>query len=404
MLKKYYMAKGGTLVSSAFNLASATLGAGALALPSAMLHSGFIVGILTLAVVYLFTVYSIYLLIKVGVLHELYSYEAIADDLLGSYSQEITGLFIVLFCWGVAVVYIVVMGDFMTPLMSTLGISHIIGRKTVMTIFFFCIMFPLSLARQVNTLRYASIVGCASTLLLAMATVIRTIEKGDTLSHMPMARFDTDSVSAISTYVFSYCCQPVAFSIFLEMKNASTKRMTFCASCSMLTCTLLYIVVGVFGALAFGEDTRPNVLTNLANHLDTPYVQLAYLGMMVTVTMSFPMTIFPTRESVVLALGYKEEGKDTPPLVSSGIAGILAILALLTGLFVPNIRVLFDVLGGICGGTISFLLPGLFAVRSEYWTIQNVGLIHVIGAWVTIFLGIGMCLLGTYNSVLTNFL
>ncbi|EPY41520.1 amino acid permease-like protein [Angomonas deanei] len=224
MLKKYYMAKGGTLVSSAFNLASATLGAGALALPSAMLHSGFIVGILTLAVVYLFTVYSIYLLIKVGVLHELYSYEAIADDLLGSYSQEITGLFIVLFCWGVAVVYIVVMGDFMTPLMSTLGISHIIGRKTVMTIFFFCIMFPLSLARQVNTLRYASIVGCASTLLLAMATVIRTIEKGDTLSHMPMARFDTDSVSAISTYVFSYCCQPVAFSIFLEMKNASTKR------------------------------------------------------------------------------------------------------------------------------------------------------------------------------------
>ncbi|EPY32635.1 amino acid permease-like protein [Strigomonas culicis] len=354
-----------------------------------------------LLLVYGFTVYSIFLLIRVGELHDLHSYEALALSLVGPFSKKLSSILIVTFCWGVAVMYVVVMGDFIKPLLTARHLHRYVGRRLGMILFWTCVMGPLSLLRQVNSLQYASIVGSAATLLLAAALVLHTINSNPTLHHIPLVRWDSNSLGSLSTFVFSYCCQPVAFSIYSEMKDASVRRMSLCAGISMLTCTVLYVVTGFFGVAAFGDETKPNVLSNFADHLDKPYVQLAFFGMAITVTMAFPITIFPTRESVVLALGYTEES-PAPPLLSSGIGGVLAFLALLTSLFVPNIRVLFDILGGVCGGSLSFLLPGLFAIRSELWTRERVGLTHVVGAWATFILGVGICALGTYNSFYTN--
>lgn len=54
------------MVSSAFNLACATLGAGVLALPYAVVHLGLIGSCLLLLLIFLCNIYSIYLLIRVG--------------------------------------------------------------------------------------------------------------------------------------------------------------------------------------------------------------------------------------------------------------------------------------------------------------------------------------------------
>lgn len=54
------------MVSSAFNLACATLGAGVLALPYAVVHLGLVGSCLPLLLVFFSNVYSVYLLIRVG--------------------------------------------------------------------------------------------------------------------------------------------------------------------------------------------------------------------------------------------------------------------------------------------------------------------------------------------------
>lgn len=403
------------MVSSAFNLASATCGAGVLALPYAMVHSGLLVGTVTVLGVCGFTIYSVYLLTEISTLTDLSTYEELALDLVGPTTEKVTAVIIVVFCWGVAVMYIVVMGDILMPLTEMLGIEEVVGRRTAMIAFWATVMFPLSLARRINTLRYASIVGTVSTVLVAVALFCQFVVspgkdtgvlKGAALAaqQAPLARWDSHTIGALATFVFSYGCQPVAPKIYQEMADRSVRRMSLCVTYSMSVCTLLYIATGLLGAICFGDAAQPNILTNFGKHLNTVYAQLAYLGMAIGVTMAFPMTIFPTRDSVMMALGYRTEESPAPGWLSSTVAGLLALLALLIGIVVPNIRVLFDVLGGVCGGSLSFLLPGLFAIRSEYWSVSRVGWGHVTAAWITMLFGAVVCLLGTYNSIYTNFL
>ncbi|AYU83388.1 amino acid permease-like protein [Leishmania donovani] len=416
LFDRYYMAEGGGLISSAFNLASATCGAGVLALPYAMQHCGTVTGTLTLIFVCNLTIYSVFLLAKVSALTKLMSYEELAIDLVGPITEKVTAAIIVVFCWGVAVMYIVMMGDFIVPLFEAVGLSHKVHRRTAMVLFWALVMFPLSMARKVQTLRYASIVGTVSIFLLAGALVDRFaqdrredanstgLDPGrHTPPRAPLARWDSGMIGALTTFVFSYCCQPVAPRIYEELKDRSVKRMCVCTVCSMTAATVIYILTGVFGAMSFGDSVKPNVLVNFSNHLDSRPAQLAYFGIVVSLTMAFPMTIFPTRDSVVMAMGYHAEENPAPVWLSRTIAGLLALLALLIGIALPNIRVLFDVLGGVCGGSLSFLLPALFALRSGYWTTAEVGWRHMALTWLTLAFGVVVCGLGTYNSVKSNF-
>ncbi|KAG5464599.1 hypothetical protein LSCM4_00039 [Leishmania orientalis] len=416
LFDRYYMTEGGGVVSSAFNLASATLGAGALALPYAMLHCGTVMGTIILIFVCSLTIYSVLLLAKVSVLTKLMTYEEAAMGLVGPITEKVTAALIVVFCWGSAVMYIIMMGDFIVPLFDAVGLSDKIDRRTAMVLFWAFVMFPLSLARRIHTLRYASVIGTFSTLLLAGAVVERFVRQSrdytnglrlDAVMHttlsVPMARWDAGTVGSLTTFVFSYCCQPVAQTIYEELKDRSVERMFVCTAYSMAAVTLLYTVTGVFGAMSFGNVVRPNVLVNFSNHLDSHTAQVAYAGMAMSLTMAFPLTIFPTRDSVVMAIGYRAEENPAPAWVSSTIAGLLALLALVIGIALPNIDILFDLLGGVCGGSLSFLLPALFALRSGYWTTAVVGWRHVFMTWATLAFGVLMCCLGTYNSVKSNF-
>ncbi|CAJ1012516.1 putative Transmembrane amino acid transporter protein/Tryptophan/tyrosine permease family [Leishmania naiffi] len=416
LFDRYYMAEGGSLVSSAFNLASATCGAGVLALPYAMQRCGTIIGTTTLIFVCSLSIYSVFLLTKVSTLTKLMTYEELAVDLVGPIMEKLMVTIIVVFCWGVAVMYIVMMGDFIVPLLEATGLSDKVDRRTALVLFWALVMFPLSLARNIQTLRYASIIGTVSTLLLAGALVERFVQQSregtqglrldavmHTASHVPLARWDAGVIGALTTFVFSYGCQPVAPRIYEELKDRTVKRMCVCTACSLTAVTLIYIVAGVFGAMSFGDSVAPNVLVNFASHLDAYPAQVAYLSMAISLTMGFPVTIFPTRDSVLMAMGYRTEENPVPGWLSRTIAGLLALLALLIGIAVPSIHFFFDVLGGVCGGSLSFLFPALFALRSGYWTKAEVGCRHVILTWMTLAFGIMMCCLGTYNAVKQSF-
>lgn len=400
---KNFMASGGTMTSSAFNLASATLGAGVLALPHAMSCSGVVLGTLALLTICFGTVYSVYILVRLAEITGLDTIEELTAELIGLAAEKATAVIIVVFCWGVAVMFIVVMGDFTTPVIDLLGLSHVLGRRTTMVLFWACIMLPLSFVRKIDSLRYASVIGSVATLFLAAALGVQLImgEKVHRPSNLPLFRVNRESLGALSTFLFSYCCQPVVLKVYSEMKQSSVKRMTASASYSMLCCTVVYILTGFFGTLAFGPHVQPNILTNLGKQLDSPNLYLAYFGMSLAVTMAFPMAIFPTRDSIVLALGYREKVAPCPNWIASGVAGLLAFAALIMGMFVPNIRVLFDLLGGVCGGTLSFLLPGVLALRCEQWGVADVGWFHACMAPAIAAAGVGMCVVGTYNSVVT---
>ncbi|KEG14218.1 amino acid permease-like protein [Trypanosoma grayi] len=390
----FYISDGG-MAASAFNLASSTLGAGTLALPYAVAHCGWVLSFFALMLCFISTVYSVYLLAAIMELTGCTTYEEMSNYCFGYLIEKITASIIILFCWGVAVVYVVVIGDILDSIVAALHLQQYIGRQGLLLLFWLFIMLPLSLARSINSLRYASLVGSMSTTVLVMAICLNAVGNGAKLTSVPLIKLEMETFSSFNTFVFSICCQSVVSKVYAEMQNRSPCNITKAATLSIGSCSFIYIVAGVFGAADFGVNTEPNIMHNYTNDLDKPYITLAFFAIALTVTMSFPMAIFPTRDSILIVLGYPEDNATTASVV---VAAVLALLALILGMLVPNVRILFNVLGGVLGSFVSFIFPALFAIRCGFWNPKAVGWLHVGATGGLLILGAVSCALGVQSS------
>eukprot|EP00455_Lapot_gusevi_P017656 TRINITY_DN19501_c0_g1_i3.p1 TRINITY_DN19501_c0_g1~~TRINITY_DN19501_c0_g1_i3.p1 ORF type:complete len:205 (-),score=18.02 TRINITY_DN19501_c0_g1_i3:114-653(-) len=178
--------------------------------------------------------------------------------------------------------------------------------------------------------------------------------------------------------------------------------MTLTTAVAMTTCTIIYIIAGIAGAADFGQDTDGNILKNYKNPTETLYIAVAFVAISITLTMAFPICIFPTRDAILQMLGYKD-AYSTPSHVRLLCAGVLATTAITVGLFVPGIQILFGVLGGVCGSTLAFIWPALFILRTGEWTRETAGLGNMIATYALLILGTIAGILATATSLYSNF-
>lgn len=395
----------GSMTSSGFNIAAATLGAGMLSLPASFLHCGVAVGTLLLVLCCVATAYTIRLLTIVFEKTSYTTYEQMAGKLLGPAFSKVTAALIVTFCWGISIVYIVAMGDILEPLQSLNGwpsfLSGVWGRRLITTIYWACFMLPLSLAREINSLRYASVAGATASVFLTMAIVIHALQNENAASNVVWAKADPKMVMAFPVFFFAYCCQTNTFAIYKEMKDRSVNRMTLTAILTQVLCTCVYVTAGASGLADFGEKTEGDILKNY-QPTKSVYLALAFFAISITLTMAFPMCIFPTR-SAILQLMHYPDVYSTPPRIRVGVSVGLTVVSLVAGLFTPGIQVLFGVLGGVCGSTLGFIWPGLFVLRMGGWTRERVGFGNVAAAWGLVIGGIAAGVIGTITSLIDTF-
>lgn len=403
--EQHFHAGGGSMTSTAFNLACSTLGAGTLALPFALHNSGIVTGFLALSFICVSTIYTVFLIGKVFDHTSISTMEELARHLICPAAAHLVSFFIVFFCWGVGVMYVVMMGDFMKPLlpyMEEAGVPG--GREWTMFLFWLVIMLPLSILKDVTSLKYASIIGTASTLVLAVALLTQVTVKPASGRGVTWMKINVGTISSMSTYFFSYCCQPIVLPVYREMEKRSIRKLTLSATYSMVTCTVIYIISGVCGEISYRDAILPNILLNFAPDLHVPQILLAYVGMAFAVTLAFPMAVFPTRDSITIILGYGDSS-TAPTWIVRLVGATLAFIALILGMLIPNVYVLFDVIGGVCGGMISFILPGVLALLSGALKVDGkVPLPHLVMSWTVIISGCLMVLLGGYSTVRNDFL
>lgn len=393
----------GSPAASGFNLASATLGAGTLSLPSAMASAGGVFGALFLLCCCAGTVYAIRLLIMTLEITGHATYEELARHLVAPWFEKLTAFFIVIFCWGITIVYVVAMGDILDPIRKIDGFPEVFqgtwGLRFMTVIFWSIFMLPLSLAKEINTLRYASLTGVGATVVLVTAVVVHSAQSEETSpSNLKPAKVSLDMILALPIIIFSYCCQTNAFEVYAELKDRSANKMTLIAGVSMAICTAIYITVGTAGAMEFGDNTEGNILKNFSDPTGTPYIAFAFVCMSLTLTMAFPICIFPTRDAVLQIMGFKS-AYETPDRIRLLVCGSLATASVIAGLFVPGVSILFGLLGGICGSTLAFIWPAVFAMRTGKWTVENVGLVNVVATWVLLGVGVLSGVLGTGVSI-----
>lgn len=292
----------GSVAGCAFNLCSATLGAGSLSLPYAFRCSGLVLALVLLVLGALSTVFSIFLLVEARRLTGKQSYEELAHFLFGKRFEWLVEFAIILFCFGTAAAYIIAIGDILEPVAEAIGVPSWFNRYLLMCAFWALVMFPLSMVEKVNSLTWTSLMGVISITFLVIAAAFHAFqtigEEGWRTGETTYFNGGAQLLLGAPIVMFAFTCQVNVFSIQNELQNPTPQRMSRVVVGSVCTSLTIYAFMGLFGYLDFLGETPGNILKKYelqaSNFVDI-LIDMAFLAITITVVVAFPLNIFPCR-------------------------------------------------------------------------------------------------------------
>ncbi|KEG10439.1 putative amino acid transporter [Trypanosoma grayi] len=401
----------GGLLSSTFNLASATLGAGITSLPAAFNLSGVVMSSIYLIFVTIATVYSMNLLAKVIHKTGAQTFEQAARLLLGTGMDYFLVALVMFLCFGGSVAYIIITGRLLTPVLTSPGVPDFLktsaGIRLMTSIVWLCFMLPLIIPRRINSLRYCSAIGVLFIVYFVVCVMTHSVkhyvEEG-AAEGLVMVQTGNVALEGLSIYMFAFICQLNAFEIFHEMTHRTVFHFTLYSAISMTVCALLYFLAGFFGYLEWGKRVTDSVLT-LYDPVHEPMMAVAYVGIVFKICVAFALHFIPLRDAMYHCLRWDI---DTVPYWKHGIAMLIpAFLALLCGLFIPKVNTVLGLLGAFCGGTIGLIFPPLFYMYSGNFSKREVGSLNYSCTYLLLIFGVVAVVFGTgstiYGTVRTSF-
>lgn len=402
----------GGMLSSMYNLAAVTLGSGIIALPSAFQACGVITSVLVLIAITAFTVYSVYILMVAVEKTEkrFYSYESLARGLLGRGWDLFAAFNMWIFCFGSCVSYVISTGDMLSRATDDPSVNSFLrsqsGNRVLVSIIWLCVMLPLSIPKQINSLRYASAIGVTCMFYFVIVIVVHScmnsFENGKAKHDLAMVKGGNGALIGFSLFIFAYLCQTNCFEVYTELSKPSPARITLHTGISMTFCCALYILAGVFGYLEFGEEMTDSILLMYDIRNDV-MVLIAYIGIAVKMCVGFAICMLPTRDSLYYCLAAFwptfRHIRDVPFWLHALIIVIMSVLALILGLFIPSVDIVFGLVGSFSGGFLGFIYPALFIMYAGGWSLRQVGWFHYLTTYALLFSGVVAVTFGTAASV-----
>nr|CCC96067.1 unnamed protein product [Trypanosoma congolense IL3000] len=394
----------GGMASNVFNLESATLGAGIVVLPSGFHNSGIIIATLMLVYICFTTVYSIRILVITKDKTGFRSYEELSRGLLGRGSDYFTAFLMFVFCFGTCVGYVISVGDLLSPLLEQPTTNEFLqstmGKNLLVSAVWLVTMLPLSLPKEINSLRYASAIGVVCIVFFVLCMIVHAATNGLKTGVSSDVRLFGDGwgiLNGFTLFVFAFICQVNCFEVYEEMRKATPQRMTRDSTVAMSMVGILYFLSGLFGYLDFGDEASGSVL-KLYRPQDDVMMAIGYIGIAFKICGGFAICIQPSRDALYYVAGWGKTS-DVATWKNLVVSGVLSTLALVLGLVLPSIEVVFNFLGSFCGGFLAFILPALYYMYAGNFSVREVGWFNYIVTYQLIFVGVFAVVFGTALTI-----
>ncbi|EPY19386.1 amino acid permease [Strigomonas culicis] len=268
-------------------------------------------------------------------------------------------------------------------------------------------------------------------------------------------------VASLGTFVFAFICQTNAVEVYWDMAKhvRNPNCYTVAAGLALGICATIYTFVFTFGYFDFGaKKLGSKSILLMYQPMKEPEVMLAYVGVLVKLCVSYAMQSMSARCAVYYTLGFTEryankKGKsltfgknkdkghekastevasthihvgqelrrpgeggdaagDEPCLTLDQsfldniplhwhllVVAILAAIALLLGLFIPDVTVVFNLAGSLCGSFLEFIIPALFLIYSGGFSIKRTGFFTWLMAYLMLTVGITAVVFGTGATI-----
>ncbi|KAI1129270.1 transmembrane amino acid transporter [Nemania abortiva] len=393
-----------SMFSSVTNLLNTILGAGTLAMPSALSHFGMILGAFVILWSGFTSAFGLYLQSRCARYLDRGSSSFFAlSQLTYPNAAVIFDAAIAIKCFGVGVSYMIIIGDLMPGVVEgfdsrAASIAYLMDRNFWITVFMLVII-PLSFLRRLDSLKYTSIIALIAIGYLIILVVYHFAS--DALAPRDKIRViqwagPIEALASLPVVIFAYTCHQNMFSIVNEIKDTSPKSILGVISTSIGSAAGVYVLVSVTGYLTFGNDITGNIVSMYAPSIAST---IAKAAIVILVTFSVPLQVHPCRASVDAVLKWRpnaipgSQGRTSSPntrlLIPAAtrsdhgpsapmselrfaiLTTILLVLAYTVALTVTSLERVLAYVGSTGSTAISFILPGLF-----YYKISDPDSIH----------------------------
>lgn len=347
---------GGSLAGGVLNLVNSIVGAGVLSLPYAFKLCGRGVGVAYVLIFGALARHSSSLLIESSAIKGIRSYEGLASAAMGRAGWYWLNLAIFANNTGACLSYMIVIGDIVPNLLTEMGMPT--DRSVVLALATVLIIFPLAAQRDISALEHAS--GLAILIYFAFATAMFTLFLGSDAEHLdpPPALVKSDPsgyIRAAPLTVFSYTCMPAIFPIYQELSDPTPARMAKLTTLGIGFACVVYVITGYGGYSFFGEDTRGDVLLNLAT-LEGAAFKWLRLAIGVSICLTYPMLMYPARRSLDQMLFNSSEGNAPYARLFVETVAIVGA-SLCVGIYVESLEAVMGFIGSVASTCTLLILP-----------------------------------------------
>ncbi|KAJ1726722.1 hypothetical protein LPJ61_005002 [Coemansia biformis] len=256
-------------VRSFSNVVCIIIGTGCLQIPYAFAKTGWIGVLIVVLSAFIggytgiLTIRCLYYQGPMG--HRLHSFPQIGRAAFGPWGQYATQFFNYLYTLGTTCLYIILSGQFIYQLVSTLGVM--VSQKVWMVVVAIIMWIPVAILKEMSEAAVMAVFGLLASVVVILIATVMSIIQPYVVMH-PAAPAPTHDVAigigipvALSSIVFSFAGSVVYPHVEASMRKPKQwptvvfTAMTFCAVC--------YLLIGVAGYWAYGDLVVSPVLDSI---------------------------------------------------------------------------------------------------------------------------------------------
>jgi amino acid permease len=329
---------------------------------------------------------------------------------------------------GACICYIVVVGDVFTPLVQDVLGNDQVPAWAIRFMFAWSVMFPLSiLTRNLSSLSWSSPGAVMSICLFGVAvignamvvftspvyyrTAFEISHNRDDNHHEHHHHHHHSLETNLSFYpdstrnllrglplvVFAYYMHfnviPVKNAIRTMVQGDDVIEVFDIALYrSFIVSTLITVGIGLAGYYTFQHDTEPDILSNfpVINTYISPYMNIVRAFYGLGLLLAFPVVLFELREISLFLLFGTDITEERYIVLTFAVVAITSII----GCTVPDIAIIFTVVGSTSTPILSFILPSALYLKSG--AAKEYG--DSFEAWLCLLCGMASIPLGIYGT------
>lgn len=271
-------------------------------------------------------------------------------------------------CFGVAVSYLVVIGDMMPSIAIAYTVtSDFLRSRNFWVLGSIVLVGPLAFLRNLDSLKYTSLAGLGAVAYMVIIAIMNWYKQVDIelppgMEPVPFAGLSMAALQNFPIFIFAFTAHQNICTIQNEAVQPTSRFMRRVIDWSVGLSAAAYFLFSIFCYATYGASTASNVFLNFPGF--RPEMIFGRVLYTLLSAFSYPLLTHPCRASILNLLPISDETKLRHfDRIHQGVTSAIVVGTVGLALVVRNLGIVSALIGTFIGIPICYIVPGLFYAR-----------------------------------------